>query len=50
MTLYPRSLFGLWKALERQGKKADAAAAKTEFDASWVGADTTLSDAEFSTR
>jgi len=46
----PRSLFGLWKALERQGKKADAAAAKTEFDASWTGADTTLSDAELAVK
>ena len=46
----PRSLFGLWKALERQGKKAEAAAAKTEFDASWTGADTTLSDAELAVK
>jgi hypothetical protein len=42
----PRSLFGLWKALERQGRTADAAKAKAEFEASWSGADTTLSDAE----
>ena len=46
----PRSLFGLWKALERQGKRAEAATAKTEFDASWVGADTTLSEAELEVR
>jgi tetratricopeptide (TPR) repeat protein len=43
----PRSLFGLWKALERQGKAAEAAKAKLEFDAAWSGADTTLTDAHF---
>jgi tetratricopeptide (TPR) repeat protein len=37
----PRSLFGLWKALEAQ-KKADAAAARTAFEAAWKGADVTL--------
>jgi tetratricopeptide (TPR) repeat protein len=42
----PRSLFGLWKALERQGKTAEAAKAKAEFDVAWSGADVTLSDAE----
>lgn len=41
----PRSLFGLWKALERQGRRADAVRAKAEFEAAWAGADTTLSDA-----
>jgi hypothetical protein len=40
----PRALFGLWKALERQGRAADAARAKAEFDVAWAGADTTLSD------
>ena len=39
----PRSLFGLWKALERQGKTAEAAKAKAEFDAAWAG-DVTLTD------
>ncbi|HTM30580.1 MAG TPA: hypothetical protein VL263_04725 [Vicinamibacterales bacterium] len=37
----PRSLFGLWKALEAQ-KKPDAAAARTAFEAAWKGADVTL--------
>jgi hypothetical protein len=46
----PRSLFGLWKALERQGKTADAAKAKADFEASWTGADVTLSDAELNAR
>jgi hypothetical protein len=43
----PRSLFGLWKAIERQGKTADAAKAKAEFDAAWAGADVVLSDVKF---
>ena len=46
----PRSLFGLWKSLERQGKTAEAAKAKAEFDAAWAGADTNLSDAGFAPR
>lgn len=46
----PRSLFGLWKSLERQGKTAEAAKAKAEFDAAWAGADTNLSDASFAPR
>jgi hypothetical protein len=46
----PRSFFGLWKALERQGKTAEAATAKAEFEASWTGADVTLSDAELNAR
>jgi len=46
----PRSLFGLWKALERQGKSAEAAQAKAAFDAAWAGADVTLSDDHFSAR
>jgi len=37
----PRSLFGLWRALEAQ-KKPDAAAARTAFEAAWKGADVTL--------
>jgi hypothetical protein len=42
----PRSLFGLWKALERQGRTAEAATARAEFDAAWAGADTKLDEAE----
>lgn len=42
----PRSLFGLWKALERQEKKAEAAKVKAEFDVAWAGADVRLSDAD----
>ncbi len=38
----PRSLFGLWKALERQKKSAEAAKVKAEFDAAWAGADVAL--------
>ena len=37
----PRSLFGLWKALEAQ-KKPDAAGARATFEAAWKGADVTL--------
>ena len=37
----PRSLFGLWKALEAQ-KKPEAAAARAAFEAAWTGADVTL--------
>jgi tetratricopeptide (TPR) repeat protein len=43
----PRSLFGLWKALERQGNAAEAAEARQAFEAAWQGADVELSDAEF---
>jgi hypothetical protein len=46
----PRSLFGLWKALERQQKTAQAAKVKAEFEASWVAADTSLDDKELSVR
>ena len=46
----PRSLFGLWKSLERQRKTAEAAKVKAEFDAAWAGSDTTLSDAELAPR
>jgi tetratricopeptide (TPR) repeat protein len=40
----PRSLFGLWKALERQKKTAEAVKVKAEFDAAWSGADTVLKE------
>ena len=30
-----RSLFGLWQSLEMQGRKADAASVKTEFEKAW---------------
>jgi hypothetical protein len=45
--LNPRSLFGLWKALERQRKTAQAAEARDAFEAAWRGADVELSDAGF---
>ena len=38
----PRSLFGVWKALEKQGKTAQAAEARKTFDAAWQGADVEL--------
>lgn len=41
----PRSLYGLWKSLERQGRSADAADAQKAFANAWRGADTTLDDA-----
>ena len=41
----PRSLFGVWKALERQGKAAQAAEVRQTFEAAWRGADVPLSDA-----
>jgi tetratricopeptide (TPR) repeat protein len=37
-----RSLFGVWKALEAQGKKADAARAGAEFRRAWSVADVPL--------
>jgi hypothetical protein len=37
----PRSLFGLWKALEAE-KKPGAAEARKAFEAAWTGADVTL--------
>ena len=43
----PRSLYGLWKALEQQKKTAEAAKAKADFDAAWSGADVTLDEAAF---
>ncbi len=39
----PRSLYGLYRALEGQ-KKPAAAAAKAEFEKAWAGADVTLAD------
>lgn len=39
----PRALFGLSQALAAQGKAAEAAQARASFDATWAGADTTLS-------
>lgn len=46
----PRSLFGLWKALERQGKTAAAAAARKDFEAAWAGADVPMTDAHLTAR
>jgi tetratricopeptide (TPR) repeat protein len=43
----PRSLFGLWKVLEKQRKTAEAARVRAEFEAAWAGADVSL---EASTR
>jgi hypothetical protein len=43
----PRSLFGVWKALERQRKTAQAADARKVFETAWQGADAQLSDAAF---
>ena len=37
-----RSLFGLWKSLEAQGKKSEAARAAAEFRRVWAVADVTL--------
>jgi tetratricopeptide (TPR) repeat protein len=37
----PRSLFGLWKALDAQAKP-EAAGARATFEAAWKGADVTL--------
>jgi tetratricopeptide (TPR) repeat protein len=37
-----RSLFGLWKAIAAQGRKADAARAAAEFRRVWAAADTPL--------
>jgi hypothetical protein len=42
----PRSLFGLWKALEAQ-KKPDAAGARATFEAAWTGADVALDNSLF---
>lgn len=43
----PRTLFGLWKALERQGRRSDAVKVQTDFDIAWASADTTLDDRMF---
>jgi tetratricopeptide (TPR) repeat protein len=42
--LNPRSLFGLWKALQTQGKTVEAAKTKTQFDEAWSGADVAVVD------
>jgi tetratricopeptide (TPR) repeat protein len=42
-----RSLFGLWKAIEAQGRKADAARASAEFRRAWAVADSRLQLAGF---
>jgi len=36
------SLSGLQASLERQGRRADAAAVKARFDTAWRGADTAI--------
>ncbi len=43
----PRSLFGLHAALAKQGKEADAAWVKREFDQAWKNADTKLALGDF---
>jgi len=45
----PRSLYGLYRALEGQ-KKAAAAEAKASFDKGWAGADVTLTDDLYGSR
>ena len=45
----PRSLYGLYRALEGQ-KKAAAAEAKASFDKAWAGADVTLGDDLYGSR
>jgi hypothetical protein len=42
-----RSMFGLWKAIEAQGRKADAARAAAEFRRVWRAADTPLTLSAF---
>jgi tetratricopeptide (TPR) repeat protein len=42
-----RSLFGLWKAIEAQGRKADATRAAAEFRRAWTAADTPLKLSDF---
>jgi hypothetical protein len=46
----PRSLSGVWKALERQQKTAQAAEARTTSESASQGADVQLSDALFRVR
>jgi hypothetical protein len=43
----PRSLFGLHAALVKQGKEADAAWVKREFDQAWKNADSKLALEDF---
>ncbi|MBS1829078.1 MAG: hypothetical protein JST93_27490 [Acidobacteria bacterium] len=38
----PRSLFGLWRALDKQGRTADVIWIKTEFDKAWKKAQVSL--------
>jgi hypothetical protein len=45
----PRSLYGLYRALDGQ-KKAAAAEAKANFDKAWIGADVTLGDDLYGSR
>ena len=45
----PRSLYGLYRALEGQ-KKPAAAGARANFDKAWAGADVTLADDLYGTR
>ena len=40
-------LFGLWQALEAQGKTREAALTKKEFDKAWVHADVKLASSRF---
>lgn len=47
--LNPRSLFGLWKALERQ-KKPEAAKVKAQFEQAWSEADVPIADHTVPTR
>jgi tetratricopeptide (TPR) repeat protein len=42
-----RSLFGLWKSLEAQGKTADAGRARTDFEKAWATADVKLRIEDF---
>lgn len=46
----PRSLFGLWRSLEAQQKKADAAATRQLFDKAWADADVVLGDDLYSAK
>jgi tetratricopeptide (TPR) repeat protein len=43
----PRSLFGLWKALEAENKPADAEAARHTFELAWKGGTTRLRIEDF---
>jgi tetratricopeptide (TPR) repeat protein len=48
--LNPRSLFGLWQALERQNKASEAANVKAQSEQAWLGADVPLADHTVATR